>query len=323
VTTRTGLAGRIAAAFLHSKLTPLLIAASTALGLFAVATLPREEEPQIVVPMVDVFVELPGASPAEVEQRITRPVEKLLWEVPGVEYVYSTSSPGLSTTIVRFFVGEDEARALVRLNEKLAAYADQRPPGSSAPLVKARSIDNVPILAITLWGGGYDDHQLRTVASQLREAIADVPQVSEVTVIGGRPREVSIELDPARIASAHLDPLRIVDALGGANSKAAVAGPTDGSVAQLEAGRLLTNVRDVRNVIVTGDGGQSVTVGECCSSDRRCGRADVLRAVSLAARWRAPRGDRGRGQANRCERDHRRARGRVHACRHPFVAAAR
>jgi multidrug efflux pump subunit AcrB len=262
VTSTLGLAGRIAAAFLHSKLTPLLIAASTLLGLFAVATLPREEEPQIVVPMVDVFVELPGASPAEIEQRVSRPVEKLLWDIPGVEYVYSTSSPGLSTTIVRFLVGEDEARALVRLNEKLAAHAEQRPPGASAPLVKARSIDNVPILAVTLWGGGYDDYQLRAVASQLREAIADVPQVSEVTVIGGRPRELSIELDPARVASAHLDPLRIVEALRGANMRTSVPGPTDGSVAQLEAGRLLTNVHDVRNVIVTAGGDRPVMVGD-------------------------------------------------------------
>lgn len=133
--TSPGLAGRLAAAFLHSKLTPLLIAASSCLGLFAVATLPREEEPQIVVPMVDVFVDLPGAAPTEIEQRVTRPLEKLLWEIPGIEYVYSTSSPGQATIIVRFLVGEDEPRALVRLNEKLAAHTGELPPGASAPVV--------------------------------------------------------------------------------------------------------------------------------------------------------------------------------------------
>src|SRR5690348_10439342 len=121
MTTPAGLAGRSAGAFMHSKLTPLLIVASLALGAFAVAALPREEEPQIIVPMFDVFVDLPGASPAEVEQRVTRPLEARLWEVPGVEYLYSSSSPGRSTVIVRFFVGEDDTRALVRLNEKLAA----------------------------------------------------------------------------------------------------------------------------------------------------------------------------------------------------------
>jgi len=262
VETRTGLAGRLAAAFLHSKLTPLVIAASTALGLFAVATLPREEEPQIVVPMVDVFVALPGAAPAEVEQRVTRPLEKVLWDVPGVEYVYSTSSPGQSTIIVRFFVGEDEARALVRLNEKLAAHIDRLPPAASAPVVKAQSIDNVPILSVTLWGGGHDDHQLRLVAAQFRESIAEVANVSEVTIIGGRPRDVAIELDPARLASADVDPLQIAGALERSNVRSTGAGPVQDSLSRLETGRLLTTVSDVRNVIVKSGDGHSVMLGD-------------------------------------------------------------
>jgi multidrug efflux pump subunit AcrB len=208
-----GLAGRVAATFVHSKLTPLLILASLALGAFAIVALPREEEPQIVVPMIDVFVDLPGAAPLEVEQRVTRPLEKLLWEVPGVEYLYSTSSPGQATVIVRFLVGEDEQRALVRLNQKLAANADRIPPGASSPLVKARSIDDVPIMAVTLWGGSYDDYQLRGLAAQLRETIAEVPNVSEVTLIGGRPRQVTVELDPSRLATAGVDPLQIARVL--------------------------------------------------------------------------------------------------------------
>jgi multidrug efflux pump subunit AcrB len=262
MTTGTGLAGRIASAFLHSKLTPLLIAASTALGFFAVATLPREEEPQIIVPMVDVFFDLPGASPAEVEQRITRPVETLFWEVPGVEYVYSTSGPGQSTIIARFVVGEDEARALVRLNEKLAANADRLPPTASPPIVRARSIDNVPILALTLWGGRYDDYQLRTVTAQLREFVAEVPDVSEVTVIGGRTRELSVELDPARLASSDVDPLHVAQVLEQANVRSAGAGPISGTLSRLEAGNFLTSADDVRHVIVGGEAGRAVTVGD-------------------------------------------------------------
>ena len=202
-----GMAGRVAAAFIHSKLTPLLIVASTALGIMAVMGLPREEEPQIIVPMVDVFVELPGATPAEVEQRITRPVEKLLWEIPGVEYVYSTSSPGRSMVIVRFRVGEDQEHALVRLNQKLHANMDRIPPGVHGPLVKLRSIDDVPILGITLWSTRYDDHQLRLLAAQLHDAIKEVPDVSEVDIMGGRPRVASVEIDPARcIANASPPP---------------------------------------------------------------------------------------------------------------------
>src|SRR5678816_2437380 len=204
---RMGVAGRLAEAFIHSKLTPLFIVASLALGAFAVVSLPREEEPQIVVPMVDVFVDVPGATSAEVEQRVTRPMEKLLWEVPGVEYLYSTSSPGQSMVIVRFVVGEDEERALVRLNQKLQANFDRIPPGASSPIVKPRSIDDVPIFAVTLWGQGYEDDVLRSLASQLREALAEVPDVSEVTLLGGRPREIAVELDPSRLAAGGIDPV--------------------------------------------------------------------------------------------------------------------
>src|SRR6185295_9225530 len=133
---KLGPAGSFAHAWIDSKLTPLVIAGSLLLGAFAIWKLPREEEPQIVVPMIDVFVEMPGASPKEVEQRVTSPMEKLLWEIPGVEYIYSTSSAGSSMAVVRFKVGENEEAALVRLNEKLHANADRIPPGAIGPLVK-------------------------------------------------------------------------------------------------------------------------------------------------------------------------------------------
>ncbi|PWB60627.1 MAG: multidrug transporter AcrB, partial [Deltaproteobacteria bacterium] len=116
-----GLAGRIASAFIDSRLTPLIVLASLLMGVGAVLLLPREEEPQIIVPMIDVFVQMPGASAKEVEERVTKPMEKLIWEIPGVEYVYSTSSPGGSLAIVRFRVGEDEEKSIVRLNQKMFA----------------------------------------------------------------------------------------------------------------------------------------------------------------------------------------------------------
>ncbi|HEX2452796.1 MAG TPA: efflux RND transporter permease subunit [Vicinamibacterales bacterium] len=263
MTSRLGVAGRLAATFIPSKLTPLLIVGSIALGAFAVAALPREEEPQIIVPMVDVFVELPGASPTEVEQRITRPMEKLLWEVPGVEYIYSISSPGQSLAVVRFLVGEDQERALVRLDQKLAANADRIPPGASGPLVKPRSIDDVPIMAVTLWGEGYDDHQLRSLAAQLREALAEVPEVSEVTLIGGRPREIGVQLDPARLAAAALDPVEVMRALEGANARSTVAGPVArGNVARLETGQQIESVAALRDVIVSAQGDRSIRLGD-------------------------------------------------------------
>src|SRR4051794_17424201 len=209
-----GAAGRMAATFIHSKLTPLFILTSMALGALAVVALPREEEPQIVVPMVDVFVGMPGATPADVEQRVTRPIEQWLWEVPGVEYVYSTSSPGQSMVVVRFKVDEPQEAALVRLNQKLAANADRIPPGVVGPIVKPRSIDDVPILAVTVWSVRYADNQLRSLAAQLRDAIAEVDDVSEVTIIGGRPRQVRGGIDPARVAGYDLDPPSVPPAVG-------------------------------------------------------------------------------------------------------------
>jgi multidrug efflux pump subunit AcrB len=263
MTAPLGPAGRLAATFIPSKLTPLMIAGSMALGAFAVVALPREEEPQIVVPMVDVFVALPGASPAEVEQRVTRPMEKLLWEVPGVEYLYSTSSPGQSMVIVRFFVGEDEEPALVRLNQKLQANFDRIPPGASPPIVKPRSIDDVPIAAVTLWGDGYDDHLLRGLAAQLREAIAEVPDVSEVTLLGGRPREIGVGLDPARLTAAAIDPLELSRTLEGANARAAGTGPVSGgSVARVEAGRHVETAAALRDVVVSARDGRSIRLGD-------------------------------------------------------------
>jgi multidrug efflux pump subunit AcrB len=263
MTLRLGVAGRLAATFIPSKLTPLLIVGSIALGAFAVAALPREEEPQIIVPMVDVFVELAGANPAEVEQRITRPLEKLLWEVPGVEYIYSTSSPGQSMVIVRFLVGEDEERALVRLNQKLASNADRMPPGASVPLVKPRSIDDVPILAVTLWSEEYDDHQLRILAAQLREALAEVPAVSEVTLIGGRPREIAVQLDPARLAAASLDPVAVLRALEDANTRSTATGSVSGgTIARLEAGRQIESVAGLRDVVVSTHRNRSIRLGD-------------------------------------------------------------
>ena len=173
---KTGAAGKIAHFFIDSKLTPLIIIASILLGVGAVFALPREEEPQIIVPMIDIFVQMPGASAKEVEQRVTGPMEKLLWEIPGVEYVYSTSSPGMSMAIVRFFVGEDEEKSIVRLQSKLMANMDRIPWAASPPLIKPRYIDDVPILALTFWGEGMDHYTLRRVAAEVENLIKREPE---------------------------------------------------------------------------------------------------------------------------------------------------
>jgi multidrug efflux pump subunit AcrB len=272
----TGLAGRLARAFIHSKLTPLVIVASMLLGVYAVVALPREEEPQIVVPMIDVFVDLPGASPAEVEQRATRPLENLVWEIPGVEYVYSTSSPGRSMLVVRFFVGQDEERALVRLNQKLAASAELLPSGASAPLVRARSIDDVPVMALTLWGSGYDDLQLRRIAGQLQESLKELPRISETTIAGGRPRQIDVELDPAALAARDLDPLSLQQAIARANARAGASAVVSGNVAtRVQVGFAPSSAADVRNIVASVRGGTAVRVGDVATVTDAGGEPDA------------------------------------------------
>ncbi|MCC7123547.1 MAG: efflux RND transporter permease subunit, partial [Acidobacteria bacterium] len=247
----TGAAGRLAAAFVHSRLTPLIIGASLLLGIYAGVALPREEEPQIIVPMVDVFIDLPGASPSEVEQRATRPIEKLLWEVPGIEYLYSTSSPGRSMIIARFFVGEDEERALVRINQKLAAALEVLPHGASTPAVRARSIDDVPVMSLALWGERYDDQSLRALAAQVQESLKEIPDISEVTIIGGRPRQVTVELDPAALAARGLHPLAVQQVLARANARGPASDVVSANVStRVEAGGWPESVPALKALVV-------------------------------------------------------------------------
>jgi multidrug efflux pump subunit AcrB len=246
-----GFAGKVARAFINSKLTPLVIAASILLGLGAVLLLPREEEVQIVVPMVDVFVQMPGASAKEVEERVTKPMEKLLWEVPGVEYVYSTSSPGAAMAVVRFYVGQNEEDAIVRLNQKMLANFDLIPPGASQPLVKPRSIDDVPILALTLSSNTYDAFTLRRIAAQIHDQIKEINDVAEVGIIGGQRRQIRVMLDAARMAGFNIAPAMIAPMLEQSNKQLQSGSFAAGNREFLvETGGFLHTAEEVGGVVV-------------------------------------------------------------------------
>ncbi|MCU0783243.1 MAG: efflux RND transporter permease subunit [Verrucomicrobia bacterium] len=258
-----GLAGKVARTFINSKLTPLIIIASILLGAFAVVMLPREEEPQIKVPMVDVLVAMPGFSAKEVEERATRPMEKLLWEIPGVEYIYSTSRPGESLVIVRFKVGEDMERSIVKLNQKLQQNFDRIPHGVSTPLIKAKSIDDVPILALTFHSAHYDHLTLRRLVAQVDDTVKQVPLVAETTLIGGAQRQVRVLLDPAKLASRNLSPAGLVPMLRQANKQFAAGGLTsENKEVVIETGAFLQNAEDVGNVVVGVYGGKPVYLRE-------------------------------------------------------------
>jgi multidrug efflux pump subunit AcrB len=260
---KRGLAGRIAAAFIDSRLTPLLIAAAILLGVASVLVTPREEEPQIVVPVLDLFVNIPGASPAEAEERVAVPMERLLREIPGVEYVYSISRPGGALVIVRYKVGIKEEDAIVLTYNKMYSNFDRIPPGVSQPLIKVRSIDDVPVLALTFWGTGYDGYQLRQIAAEVQHAVEQVDDVSETALIGGQRRELRVVLDPQKLASYRLSPPGVAHALEVSNQRADA-----GSFSQanrevaVEAGSFLAGADDARRLVVGVFSGRPVFLGD-------------------------------------------------------------
>jgi multidrug efflux pump subunit AcrB len=263
MTRKHGVAGAIAHVFADSKLTPLLVVVSALLGLFALLLLPREEEPQIRVPMADVMVAMPGASASEVESRLSAPLERLLWEIPGVEHVYSTSQPGRSLVSVRFQVGEDVERSLVRLHQKLQANAPRIPPGASPPVVKARSIDDVPILALTFHSPTLDQLALRRVAAEVAGHVKRLPAVSETTLTGGYRRRVRVHLERGALAARSLAPSDVLAALGRSNQRSNSGSLTvaDQDVI-VETGTLFTSAEDVGAVVVGVHAGTPVRISD-------------------------------------------------------------
>ena len=253
------LAGRIAHGFIDSKLTPLVIIAALLLGAFAILETPREEEPQIVVPMLDVFVQMPGASAQEVAQRVSLPMERLLREVPGVEYIYSISHPGVSMLVVRFYVGTKEEDAILQTYNKLYSNFDRIPPGVSQPIIKTRSIDDVPIMALTLWGKNYDSYRLRRIAGELENSLKPLDDVSETKIIGGQPRQIRIVLDTQKLAAYMLTPTAVVGQLQTANSRGQAGSfSQDNREFQVEAGVFFSSLEDIRQVVVGVHAGRPV-----------------------------------------------------------------
>lgn len=256
---RLGFAGRVAHYFVNSKLTPLIMAFAILLGALAIFETPREEEPQIIVPMMDVFVEMPGATAGEVEQRVTTPMERLIWEIPGVEYVYSITRPGLSMVIVRYKVGEKEEDSVVKLYDKLYSHFDIIPPGASKPLVKPRSIDDVPILALTLWSSRYDSYTLRRIAAEAENEIKRVEDVSVTQLIGGQRHQLRVLLDPVKMAAFSVAPASIVQAVERSNQRLQAGEfATSNQEFSVTTGDFLRNADDVGAVVVGVSAGNPV-----------------------------------------------------------------
>ncbi len=248
---KEGIAGKIAKIFIQSKLTVLLMIVFMVVGVYSSFLIPREEEPQIDVPMADIFVGYPGASPTEVESRVIKPLEKLISNIKGVEYVYSTSMKEQGMVIVQFYVGEDIERSFVKLYNEINKHMDQMPQGVTFPLVKTRAIDDVPMLGLTLWSENYDDYQLGQMALELESEIKKVTDVSMTHKIGGRNRQLRVVLDKDKLASAGLDFLSVSEMIK-ANNTQLSAGSFDKHDTEflVTTGKFLESVTDVENLVV-------------------------------------------------------------------------
>ncbi|MBZ5855612.1 efflux RND transporter permease subunit [Flavihumibacter profundi] len=248
---KNGFSGNIAKGFLQSKLTILLMLAFLLIGGYSTFLIPREEEPQIKVPMADIFIGYPGAEPKDVETKVSAPMEKMISNVKGVEYVYSTSMKGQAMLIVQFHVGEDVERSLVKLYSELMKNMDKMPQGVTMPLIKTRAIDDVPVLGLTLWSDSYDDYRLKQLGQVLTNEIKKVPDVSDVNILGGRSREVRVFLDKIKMAENHVDFLSVSKQIQGGNAQMQSGNLLQQDTAfSVETGNFLTNSDDVANLVV-------------------------------------------------------------------------
>ncbi len=248
---QNGLAGNIAKMFMNSKLTVLLMVAFMVIGVYSSFLIPREEEPQIEVPVADIFIRYYGASPKEVEARVVRPLEKIVSNIEGIEHVYSTSMKEQGMIVVQFYVGEDIERSLVKLYNEIIKHMDQMPQGVSFPLIKTRSIDDVPMLGLTLWSENYDDYQLKQIANELTNEIEKVADVAITNIIGGRNHQIRVVLDKDKLAENGLDLLSVTKNIQANNQQKSSGSFNKNDTEYLvTTGNFLTTLEDVENLII-------------------------------------------------------------------------
>ena len=246
-----GFSGRIAEFFINSKLTILLMIALMIIGVYSSTLIPREEEPQIIVPMADVMVGYPGASPAEVENRVVKPLEKIISNIKGVEHVHSMAMNGRAMIIVQFYVGQDTERSYVKLYDELMKNKNIFPKGVYEPMVKTRSIDDVPMLGLTLWSEKYDDYQIRQISEEVTSEIKKIKDVSLTSVIGGRARQLKVILDKDKMAESNVDALGVMQMIQ-ANNGSSQSGSFSSNDQEflLTTGQFLASQEDVENLVV-------------------------------------------------------------------------
>ena len=256
-----GVAGAMTAMFIHSPLTPLFLAALLLLGLLGLIITPRQEDPQISVPMVDIMFSFPGASSEQVASLATDPLERMMSEIPGVKHVYSASQRGGGMVTVQFDVGQQMEPSLVKLYDKLASNLDKIPPGVSQPLVKPRGIDDVPTVTFTLWSRDLDDAALRLVALEVMQRLKTVDDTASSFIVGGRPESIRVEVMPERLKGYSISVGQLAQTISAANDRSDIGTVESGGTHfRVYTGRFLQHARDIENLIVGVRNGAPVYV---------------------------------------------------------------
>ena len=260
------LAARIARYFLHSKLTPALAIAIVVWGLLAIWQTPRQENPQITMPAATIVTEYPGASAKEVDRLVTQRGERVLAEVPGIEHVYTMSTQNASIITVLFHVGDDPTKSFVDLYDHVNAHLTDLPPGASQPKITPLSVDDIPIVVLTLHGANYDRGQLDQAAQRLIDAVKPLDGVAAIATYGGRPREVNVTLDPVKLAAFGLSPPAIARALGATNVIQSAGTLRDGAIeTPIHVGTPFQSADQVAAQIVGVSDGQPIALSEVAS----------------------------------------------------------
>jgi len=254
-----GTTGKIVEVFLVSKLPIILIITSLLAGAAALVLTPREEEPQIVVPVVDVMINMPGSTPSEIENLVTINLERKLWEIDGVEYVYSTSRAGSAVVTVRFYVGQNREDSIMKTHSKIMSYIENVPPGLAGWVIRPIEIDDVPIVTFALYSAVYSDYEIRRVADEILHRLQAIQDTGRTYVVGGRKRQVKVLLKPDLMAARDVSVLDLERTLKGANVNVK-AGTMDilNREVVVDVGPFIRSVGELQDLVIGVSGGRPV-----------------------------------------------------------------
>ncbi|MGD2159693.1 MAG: efflux RND transporter permease subunit, partial [Gammaproteobacteria bacterium] len=246
-----GIAGTIAKSFINSPVTPMLLIASLLIGVMGLIFTPRQEDPKISVPMIDLYVSYPGASVYQVESLVTDPLERLMDEIPGVRHTYSATERGRAVVTVRFYVGEDLGESIVKVHDKIRSNMDKVPPDVQMPLVKPIAIDDVPTVSVTLWSKEVDDSTLRILANDVLQELGQVKNTGKGFVVGGRADQIRIEVLPERLAGYNISLQQVANTVRTANSESNVGAVEAGSTSfTVYSGTFLKTADAIKRLVV-------------------------------------------------------------------------